>query len=82
MLAAGSCEVMKMPTRRKASTTAKPTSPKKTSRKTLEKPVQTVTVEQTVASRAYELFLERGGEHGRDWDDWLCAERELSSAQR
>ena len=30
-----------------------------------------------IARRAYELFLQRGGEHGRDWDDWLTAEREL-----
>ena len=29
-----------------------------------------------VARRAYELFLQRGGEHGRDWEDWLSAERE------
>jgi Protein of unknown function (DUF2934) len=31
-----------------------------------------------IAGRAYELFLQRGGEHGRDWEDWLTAERELS----
>jgi Protein of unknown function (DUF2934) len=30
-----------------------------------------------IARRAYELFLERGGEHGHDWEDWLAAEREL-----
>jgi hypothetical protein len=27
--------------------------------------------------RAYELYLERGGVHGQDWDDWFAAEREL-----
>ena len=31
----------------------------------------------TIANRAYELFLQRGGGHGRDFDDWLAAEREL-----
>ena len=31
-----------------------------------------------VARRAYELFLARGGEHGRDMDDWLEAERLLT----
>jgi hypothetical protein len=31
-----------------------------------------------VAGRAYELFLQRGGAHGHDWDDWFAAERELS----
>jgi hypothetical protein len=30
-----------------------------------------------VAHRAYELFLERGGEHGHDVEDWLKAEREV-----
>lgn len=32
-----------------------------------------------IAARAYELFLERGGTHGHDLDDWLTAERELVS---
>ena len=35
------------------------------------------TTEQ-IEQRAYELYLERGGESGRDVDDWLAAERELS----
>ena len=30
-----------------------------------------------IARRAYELYEERGGGHGRDWEDWLQAEREL-----
>lgn len=30
-----------------------------------------------IALRAYELFIQRGGEHGRDWEDWLSAERDL-----
>lgn len=29
------------------------------------------------AQRAYELYLARGGENGRDLEDWLTAEREL-----
>ncbi len=32
-----------------------------------------------IAVRAYELYLERGGEHGRDLEDWLRAERELAA---
>jgi len=32
-----------------------------------------------VAQRAYELYLERGGTDGADFDDWLAAERELAS---
>ena len=30
-----------------------------------------------VASRAYDLYLARGCEHGYDVEDWLQAEREL-----
>ena len=30
-----------------------------------------------IRQRAYERFCERGGEHGRDLEDWLEAEREL-----
>jgi hypothetical protein len=30
-----------------------------------------------VARRAYELYERRGGEHGRDWDDWFQAEQEI-----
>jgi hypothetical protein len=32
-----------------------------------------------VAQRAYELYLERGAGDGRDFDDWLTAERELQN---
>lgn len=32
---------------------------------------------EEIARRAYELFLERGGESGQDIDDWLRAETEL-----
>jgi hypothetical protein len=32
---------------------------------------------QEIAARAYRIFLERGGAHGHDRDDWLQAEYEL-----
>ncbi len=32
---------------------------------------------EDIAARAYERFVARGGEHGRDVDDWLAAEAEL-----
>jgi len=35
------------------------------------------TVVESVARRAYELYLSRGGAHGHDQDDWLQAEYEL-----
>jgi GNAT superfamily N-acetyltransferase len=31
----------------------------------------------TVRQRAYQLYLARGGEHGKDLEDWLAAECEL-----
>jgi hypothetical protein len=34
-----------------------------------------------LARRAYELYLARGGEDGRDLDDWLTAERELAESR-
>ena len=30
-----------------------------------------------IAGRAFEIFCERGCQHGHDVDDWLQAEREL-----
>jgi len=33
--------------------------------------------DEEIRARAYEMYLERGGDHGLDFDDWLRAEREL-----
>jgi hypothetical protein len=33
--------------------------------------------EEEIRGRAYEIYLERGEQPGRDLDDWLQAEREL-----
>ena len=35
------------------------------------------TREEDIRRRAYEIYLERGGQPGRELDDWLQAEREL-----
>jgi hypothetical protein len=35
--------------------------------------------EKEIASRAYELYVQRGGEHGNDVEDWVRAEKELSA---
>ena len=32
---------------------------------------------ETISARAYELYLQRGGEHGHDAEDWLRAEGEI-----
>ncbi|MEW6212227.1 MAG: DUF2934 domain-containing protein [Acidobacteriota bacterium] len=39
---------------------------------------KTAPSEEEIARRAYEIFLQRGGDHGNDIEDWLQAERELS----
>jgi hypothetical protein len=36
-------------------------------------------VTDSVARRAFELFLARGGVHGYDLEDWFTAERQLNS---
>ena len=58
--------------------------PKRTSatrrRSTVEsKPVETPyePTEDEIRHRAYERYLERGGSHGSDFDDWLDAEQDL-----
>jgi hypothetical protein len=32
---------------------------------------------EEITRRAYGLYLERGGEHGKDVEDWVRAEKEL-----
>ena len=34
-----------------------------------------------IATAAYLRFLDRGGRHGSDFDDWVEAERELSASR-
>lgn len=40
-------------------------------------PPAEIPVRAKIESRAYELYLGRGADHGRALDDWLCAEREV-----
>src|SRR5688572_7480861 len=35
-----------------------------------------------IAAAAYQRYLDRGGSHGRDLDDWVEAERELNNRRR
>ena len=37
--------------------------------------------DEEIRARAYEMYLERGGHHGLDFDDWVRAERELKRRQ-
>jgi ribosomal protein L7/L12 len=43
--------------------------------------MDTITPEQ-IAARAYQRFVERGGEHGHDVEDWNAASEELERAAR
>lgn len=36
------------------------------------------TREEEIRNRAYEIYLERGGQPGYELEDWLQAERELT----
>ena len=36
------------------------------------------TREQEIRNRAYEMYLQRGGQPGYELEDWLQAERELT----
>ncbi len=38
--------------------------------------------EEDIRVRAYHRYLERGGGHGQDFEDWLEAERELKNSQK
>ena len=38
---------------------------------------QTVDIQTVIRERAYELYLQRGGQHGSDTEDWLRAESEV-----
>ena len=42
-----------------------------------EIPAQPTPTHEEIEVRAYEIFLERGAEHGHDFDDWLQAQQEL-----
>ncbi len=33
---------------------------------------------EEIEQRAYEIYIERGGEEGRSVEDWLAAEKELT----
>ena len=33
---------------------------------------------EEIALRAHELYVRRGGEHGKDFEDWVAAEKGLT----
>lgn len=38
-------------------------------------------LEERIRERAYEIYLQRGGEDGGEMDDWLQAEQEILGAE-
>ena len=64
--------------RSKATETAAPAAPKTRRARAAAVPVPEPSVDD-IRRRAYERYLERGGNHGQHFDDWLEAERELKS---
>lgn len=65
-----------MPKAKTPPTTDAPAKPRRKTRAQASAPP--ALMEDAIASRAYELFMQRGGEHGRALEDWVAAERELS----
>lgn len=57
----------------------KGSSPKK-SRKKME--LDEKALQDMIAKKAYELYEMRGGEHGKEMDDWLEAERIVIGKKR
>jgi hypothetical protein len=65
---------------------AKPRTNTATAKKAVAKKTNGNSVSLRTASRdaiaelAYNYWMERGAQNGQDWQDWLRAERELTSA--
>ena len=36
---------------------------------------------EEIARGAYELYVQRGGEHGKDVEDWIAAEKDLTDKE-
>ena len=43
-------------------------------------PSQTLSLEERIRRRAYELYVQRGHQSGQELDDWVQAEREILRA--
>jgi len=37
-------------------------------------------LDEQIRQRAHEIYLQRGGQDGSDWDDWFQAEQEIQTA--
>jgi hypothetical protein len=68
-------------------TPRKRTTPRKEANGDVETAAAGVTIgapdptDEDIRVRAYHRYLERGGGHGADFDDWVEAEKDLKSSQ-
>jgi DUF2934 family protein len=46
-----------------------------------ERPKKTLSLEERIRRRAYELYVQRGNQSGSELDDWLQAEEEFGRAK-
>ena len=46
-----------------------------------ERPKETLSLEERIRRRAYELYVQRGNESGSELGDWLQAEEEIRRAK-
>jgi DUF2934 family protein len=53
------------------------TQTKQAAKDTAAAPARALSLEEEMRVRAYEIFEQRGGEPGRELDDWLQAETEV-----
>jgi hypothetical protein len=60
------------------STTAQPVS---ANQSRASKPIGSGPSVEDIRARAYQRYIERGGDHGTDFEDWLAAERELKGSK-
>ncbi len=50
---------------------------RKSQRRTVENILDALSLHDQIETRAYHIYVARGGEPGRDLEDWLQAEREI-----
>ena len=46
-----------------------------------EPEIETLSLEERINRRAYELYVQRGNQSGSEFDDWLQAEEEIRRAE-
>lgn len=39
-------------------------------------------IQEAIRLKAYEIFIQRGGEHGNHFDDWIAAEQIILNSQK